>query len=106
MSEFVERKAHYVEAPVALVIGCGGLGTSVARALGRRHPLLICDLDRERLDRAIETLRQEGYAASGHRCDITDSAQTNLLREELARGPECVFWRTSPPLGCRSMIGA
>jgi NAD(P)-dependent dehydrogenase (short-subunit alcohol dehydrogenase family) len=87
MSEFVEHKAYYAEAPLALVIGCGGLGTSVARALGRRHPLLICDLDRERLDRTIETLRQEGYVASGHGCDITDPAQTKVLCEALATGP-------------------
>src|SRR5579864_4504939 len=87
MSEFIEHKAYYAQAPVALVIGCGGLGTSIARALGRRHPLLICDLDRERLDQAIETLRQEGYAAFGHRCDITDPAQTQALRERLASGP-------------------
>jgi NAD(P)-dependent dehydrogenase (short-subunit alcohol dehydrogenase family) len=87
MSEFIEHKAYYSEAPVALVVGCGGLGTSIARALGRRQPLLICDLDRERLDRTIETLRQDGYVASGHGCDITDPAQTRALRETLARGP-------------------
>jgi NAD(P)-dependent dehydrogenase (short-subunit alcohol dehydrogenase family) len=81
------RHAYYSVAPVALVIGCGGLGTSIARALGRRHPLLICDLDRERLERTIETLRQEGYVASGHRCDITDPAQTGALSEVLAKGP-------------------
>jgi NAD(P)-dependent dehydrogenase (short-subunit alcohol dehydrogenase family) len=86
MAEVVEE-AHHAEAPVALVIGCGGLGTSVARALARRHPLLICDLDREGLDRTIETLRHEGCAASGHGCDITDPAQTTALRELLARGP-------------------
>jgi len=86
MSGLVGHKAQCAEAPVALVIGCGGLGTSVARALGRHHPLLICDLDRERLGRTIETLRQEGYAACGHPCDITDAAQTQALGEMFARG--------------------
>jgi NAD(P)-dependent dehydrogenase (short-subunit alcohol dehydrogenase family) len=86
MSGFIERKAYYAEAPVALVIGCGGLGTSIARVLGRRHPLLICDINRDRLDHTIETLRTEGYAVSGHACDITDAAQTEALRERLAHG--------------------
>jgi NAD(P)-dependent dehydrogenase (short-subunit alcohol dehydrogenase family) len=72
---------------VALVVGCGGLGTSIARALGRHHPLLICDLDGERLDRTIQALRLDGYVAAGHQCDITDAAQTGALGEVLRRGP-------------------
>ena len=87
MPEFTEREAYYAQAPVALVIGCGGLGTSIARALGRHHPLLICDLDGERLDRTIQTLRLDGYVAVGRRCDITDAAQTRALGEALGRGP-------------------
>jgi NAD(P)-dependent dehydrogenase (short-subunit alcohol dehydrogenase family) len=87
MTGYLERKAYYAEAPVALIIGCGGLGTSIARALGRRHPLLICDLDGERLDRTIETLRMDGYVAAGYRCDITDPKQTRALGDALARGP-------------------
>src|SRR5579862_9360420 len=87
MSGFVERKAYYAEAPVALVIGCGGLGMSIARALGLRHPLLLVDLDGERLERTIEALRLDGYVAAGHRCDITDRVQTRELARALARGP-------------------
>jgi NAD(P)-dependent dehydrogenase (short-subunit alcohol dehydrogenase family) len=87
MTGYLERKAYYAEAPVALIIGCGGLGTSIARALGRHHPLLICDLDGERLDRTIEALRMDGYVAAGHRCDITDPEQTRSLAGALARGP-------------------
>jgi len=86
MTGYLERKAYYAEAPVALIIGCGGLGTSIARALGRRHPLLICDLDGERLDRTIETLRMDGYVAAGYRCDITDPKQTHALGDTLALG--------------------
>jgi NAD(P)-dependent dehydrogenase (short-subunit alcohol dehydrogenase family) len=87
MTGYVERKAYYAKAPVALVIGCGGLGTSIARALGRRHPLLICDLDGDRLDRSIETLRMDGYVAVGHRCDIAEPEQTRALGDALTRGP-------------------
>lgn len=77
---------YFAEAPVALVIGCGGLGTSVARALGRRHPLLIADIDEERLKATIQRLTDEGYVASGQPCDITDKAQTRALAEVLGRG--------------------
>jgi NAD(P)-dependent dehydrogenase (short-subunit alcohol dehydrogenase family) len=78
--------AYFAEAPVALVIGCGGMGTSVARALGKRHPLLIADIDGERLEETIDALTVEGYVASGQQCDITDAAQVRELGEVLARG--------------------
>jgi NAD(P)-dependent dehydrogenase (short-subunit alcohol dehydrogenase family) len=77
---------YFAEAPVALVIGCGGMGTSVARALGKRHPLLIADIDGARLAETIDALTVEGYVATGQQCDITDAAQTQALGEVLAKG--------------------
>lgn len=73
--------------PMAAVIGCGGLGSSIARALGRRHPLLLVDIDAERLGAVVEGLRSEGYTAIGELCDITDAAQTRALGAALADGP-------------------
>ncbi|TAL01570.1 MAG: SDR family oxidoreductase [Rhodospirillaceae bacterium] len=87
MTDFVERKAYYAEAPVALIIGCGDLGMGCARALGQRHPLLIVDVDGDRLDRAVEMLRNEGHTVSGHKCDITDPQQTKALGAALSKGP-------------------
>jgi NAD(P)-dependent dehydrogenase (short-subunit alcohol dehydrogenase family) len=87
MSGYVERTAYYAEAPVALVIGCGGLGTSIARALGRRHALLIVDVDGDRLEQTVATLTHDGYTVSGHRCDITDPAQIRALGDALGKGP-------------------
>lgn len=87
MPDYVERTPYFAEAPVALVIGCGGLGTSIARALGRRHALMIVDLDGDRLARTVAALTHDGYAVTGHRCDITDPAQTGALGQALARGP-------------------
>lgn len=87
MTDFVERTSYIADGPVALVVGCGGLGGSIARALGRRHPLLIVDIDRGRLDPFIETLSWEGYWVSGEQCDITDPGQVETLAETLARGP-------------------
>lgn len=78
------QSAWFAEMPVALVIGCGGLGTSVARALGMRHPLLIADIDGERLAATVEQLTLEGYVVRGQQCDITDQAQTAALGEALA----------------------
>lgn len=82
-----ERTALLAESPLALVVGCGGLGLSVARALGKRHPLLIVDIDGKRLDDAIAALVEEGYVASGRVCDIVDAAQTRALGDALAEGP-------------------
>lgn len=77
---------YFANAPVALVIGCGGMGTSVARALGKRHPLLVADIDAERLAQTIAALTVEGYVAAGQQCDITDAGQVAALGEVLAQG--------------------
>jgi NAD(P)-dependent dehydrogenase (short-subunit alcohol dehydrogenase family) len=87
VADLVERKAYYAEAPLALIIGCGGLGMGTARALGLRHPLLIVDIDGDRLDREVEALQNEGYTASGHGCDITDPEQTKALGRALSQRP-------------------
>ena len=87
MAEYVEAAAYYADAPVVLVIGCGGLGMSIARALGRQAALMLVDVDADRLDQSVSTLIQEGYVVRGHRCDITDPAQTRALGEALSAGP-------------------
>jgi NAD(P)-dependent dehydrogenase (short-subunit alcohol dehydrogenase family) len=73
--------------PVALVIGCGGLGSSIARALGRRHPLLMVDISADRLREVVDQLSYEGYTVSGFPCDITDAKQTEALGAKLREGP-------------------
>jgi NAD(P)-dependent dehydrogenase (short-subunit alcohol dehydrogenase family) len=87
MPQHVEAAAHFAKTPIALVIGCGGLGMSIARALGEQRPLLLVDVDRDRLDRSVAALLHEGYAVSGRACDITDPAQTRALGEAVATGP-------------------
>src|SRR3954453_14106647 len=63
------------------------MGMGWARALGRRHPLLIVDIDGERLEHAVTALRREGYVPSGVRCDIADPDQGRALGDSLAAGP-------------------
>jgi NAD(P)-dependent dehydrogenase (short-subunit alcohol dehydrogenase family) len=72
--------------PVALIIGCGGLGCSIARALGRIHPLVIADINATRLAEVVDGLRFEGYTVSGEVCDITDAAQVAALGAKLNKG--------------------
>jgi NAD(P)-dependent dehydrogenase (short-subunit alcohol dehydrogenase family) len=86
MPDHIEAVAYFAEAPIVLVIGCGGLGMSIARALGKQSALVLVDIDRDHLDRSVTALLQEGYAVSGHACDITDPAQTRALGAALAKG--------------------
>jgi NAD(P)-dependent dehydrogenase (short-subunit alcohol dehydrogenase family) len=82
------QKTPFAAKPsVALVIGCGDLGMSCARALGRRHPLLIVDVDPARLEKAISALQFEGYTASGHVCNIANADEVQMLGKVLAVGP-------------------
>ncbi|MCX7863595.1 MAG: SDR family oxidoreductase [Novosphingobium sp.] len=84
MSAFLERRSYLAEAPVALIVGCGDMGMGSARALGRRHPLLLADIDEQRLAEAVATLRHEGYVISGMACDITSAPQVKALADHLA----------------------
>jgi NAD(P)-dependent dehydrogenase (short-subunit alcohol dehydrogenase family) len=73
------------QAPLALIIGCGGLGMGTARALGKHHPLMIVDIAADRLAAAVDALRLEGYDASGQLCDITDPVQVDALGQALSQ---------------------
>jgi len=87
MDQIAEPTACCAKAPLAVVIGCGGMGLSIARALGRRMPLLLVDIDTGRLDEAVRALSLEGMVARGLRCDITSPAELATLDGQLAKGP-------------------
>jgi NAD(P)-dependent dehydrogenase (short-subunit alcohol dehydrogenase family) len=87
MLQDVERTSFFSQQPIALIIGCGDMGMGCARALGRSRPLLVVDIDGERLEKAVAALNQEGYAAQGCRCDIADPASVEGLGGRLAAGP-------------------
>jgi NAD(P)-dependent dehydrogenase (short-subunit alcohol dehydrogenase family) len=52
-----------------------GLGLAVARGLAeRRLHVVLAGRSEPAVDAAVETLRRDGYSASGHQLDITDPA--------------------------------
>jgi len=85
MSDWVEVKACTMDAPLALVIGCGDMGMGCARVLGRSGPLFMVDIDEARLEQSLSTLRHEGYVADGFRCDIADADQVARLGERIGQ---------------------
>ncbi|MGE3693263.1 MAG: SDR family NAD(P)-dependent oxidoreductase [Novosphingobium sp.] len=87
MSDPLGRKDYVAAGPIAVIIGCGGMGMSVARALGKRHPLLVVDIDEGRLAEAERSLLLEGYSIQTRACDITNSSETRALGEALKGGP-------------------
>ncbi|MFB8777584.1 SDR family oxidoreductase [Streptomyces broussonetiae] len=66
---------------VVVVTGTGGIGSAVARRLGSGRTLVLADAFREQLDRAVDSLRAEGYDARGVLADVSDRASV----EQLAR---------------------
>ena len=69
---------------VAVVTGSSrGLGFAMARVLGR-HGASVVLASRSDADvaAAVESLRAEGLAASGRRCDTSDLADVEALRDE------------------------
>jgi len=61
------------------------MGIGSARALGRRHPLILVDVNEIRLNECVERLQHDGYAVEGHSCDIVDAGQVEALGDALAK---------------------
>lgn len=60
------------EGSVAVITGgCGGMGLACARRLGRRHALILADIDAARLEPAAEELQAAGYQAVAIPTDVT-----------------------------------
>jgi NAD(P)-dependent dehydrogenase (short-subunit alcohol dehydrogenase family) len=66
--------------PTAIVTGgTGGMGLATARLMGHDHRIVLADLDRTRLDDAVQELTAAGVDAGGVVCDITDKASVEQL---------------------------
>jgi NAD(P)-dependent dehydrogenase (short-subunit alcohol dehydrogenase family) len=59
--------------------GAGGMGLAAAKIVGRDRQVIICDVNRQRLDSAIVELNQLGISCDSMVCDITDKASVDSL---------------------------
>jgi NAD(P)-dependent dehydrogenase (short-subunit alcohol dehydrogenase family) len=59
--------------------GAGGMGFAAAKIVGGGHVVLVCDVNRERLDAATDELSQLGIVAHSLVCDITDRRSVGVL---------------------------
>lgn len=67
--------------------GAGGMGLATAKVLGRDHHVLICDVNEQRLEKAIVELTQLGISCDSAVCDITDPTSVNaLIKKAVAIG--------------------
>jgi NAD(P)-dependent dehydrogenase (short-subunit alcohol dehydrogenase family) len=62
--------------------GAGGMGLATARILGQDHHVVICDVNRGRLDKAIAELTQLGISCDSAVCDITDPKSVDALMKQ------------------------
>ncbi|MBO0678692.1 SDR family oxidoreductase [Mycolicibacterium sp. S2-37] len=64
---------------VVITGGAGGMGLATARIVGRDNDVVLCDVRRERLDAAVQTLTESGGTATGVHADVTDRAAVDRL---------------------------
>jgi NAD(P)-dependent dehydrogenase (short-subunit alcohol dehydrogenase family) len=67
---------------VVVVTGAGGMGMAIARRIGNGRTVVLADVRAEPLERSVEVLRAEGYAAAGVVTDVSDSKSVAALAEE------------------------
>lgn len=68
---------------IVITGGAGGIGMACARAF-KKDELIITDYSQEIVDKALNTLKKEGYSASGIACDITDKKEVEALKDYVA----------------------
>ncbi|MFC4466611.1 SDR family oxidoreductase [Streptomyces xiangluensis] len=66
---------------VLVVTGAGGMGSAVARRLGSGRTVLVADASLAQLDRLVDALCSEGYAAQGVVTDVSDRKSVEKLAE-------------------------
>jgi NAD(P)-dependent dehydrogenase (short-subunit alcohol dehydrogenase family) len=65
---------------VAVVTGgAGGIGLAVAHVIGRYGAVLICDVDKDRLDTARCELTAAGIDCAATDCDVADDRSVSRL---------------------------
>lgn len=59
--------------------GAGGMGLPTAKLMGQDHHIVICDVNQQRLESAMEELKQLGISCDSMVCDITDGESVDAL---------------------------
>lgn len=65
---------------IVITGGAGGIGTACARTFKNEH-LIITDYSQDAVDKAVESLKKDGYNATGIACDITDKNDIAKLKQ-------------------------
>lgn len=70
---------------IAVITGsAGGMGSAIARKLGKTHKLLLTDVSAERLDQQIAELSGEGFEAEGMFGDLAEWQMAQELGKRCA----------------------
>jgi NAD(P)-dependent dehydrogenase (short-subunit alcohol dehydrogenase family) len=84
------------------------MGLATAKAVGRDHTLVLCDIRQDRLDEAAKTLAGLGITFRAVNCDVTDrKAVDGLLETASALGAIASVIHTagvSPSMGAAELI--
>ena len=64
---------------VAVIIGAGGMGRSIARRQGAGRRLVLADHDAEALNRTAEELRTDGFEVASQHVDVADRESVEAL---------------------------
>jgi NAD(P)-dependent dehydrogenase (short-subunit alcohol dehydrogenase family) len=71
---------------LAVITGAaGGMGTALARLLGRTKRLILADVNAPRLDALLAALTEEGYQAHGVAGDLAEVSVAESLAERCAQ---------------------
>lgn len=73
-----------MKAVAVITGGAGGMGLAVAKIVGRDHHVVICDVNRGRLEKAIAELTSCGISCDSVVCDITNRLSVDALFKQAA----------------------
>ena len=73
-----------LDLPLAIVVGAGGMGASVARRMAHGHRVLLADIDESRAAAVANDLAIEGGGVLPIACDVTDATSVEALSQTAA----------------------
>lgn len=70
---------------LAVVVGAGGMGAAVARALAADYRILLVDIDEERSAAVADEMREAGAHIDTAQCDVTSPGAAMALADRVER---------------------